>query len=232
MVETARLDWRHDGRVSELAFFAAEGPAHLSPAEQLATLVDDCAEALAKRELTLENLVHQRVWLRDRTVRDAIDGPRRILLGDDRRAPSSSFISAAHFKSGGAVAVELLAQRPEAPSQRRLVDFVPPRRYAWYLLQDGWLHFSGMAEAGDGLPAQFDAACAAIEDGLAAEGRDWRHVSHTRLFLERGKGEEHWLRQSFAQRSGLLATAARFDWVDGLASSNKHLEIEAVARPA
>ena len=147
--------------------------------------------------MTLESVVHQRIWLRDRDLRDTIDGPRRTMLG----------------------------------GARRLVDFTPRRRYAWYLTQDGWQHFSGMAEPGETLGEQFDSACGEIERGLAVEGRGWTAVTQARLFLERGQGEEGWLRDMLHKRAGLAADRIAFDWVDSLASTNKHLEIEAVARP-
>lgn len=231
MIDSAPLDWPHGGRSTELWRLSGEGQAGLSPLEQLAALVDDCAALLESRDLALENLVHQRLWLRDRATRAEIDEPRRILLGDARRGASSSFISAARFAEGGDVALDLLVQRPVAQGTRRLVDFAPPRRYAWYLLQDGWQHFSGMAEPGTSLVLQFDAACGEIERGLAAEGRGWTALTEARLFLQRGKGDEVWLRQAFARRSGLAPARIAFDWVDGLASTDKHLEIEAVARP-
>ena len=147
--------------------------------------------------MTLESVVHQRIWLRDRDLRDTIDGPRRTMLD----------------------------------GARRLVDFTPRRRYAWYLTQDGWQHFSGMAEPGETLGEQFDSACGEIERGLAVEGRGWTAVTQARLFLERGQGEEGWLRDMLHKRAGLAADRIAFDWVDSLASTNKHLEIEAVARP-
>lgn len=231
MIESAPLSWLHNGRATELWRLSGEGQAGLAPLEQLAGLVDDCAALLAGQELALENLVHQRLWLRERSMRAKIDEPRRILLGEARRAASSSFISAARFAKGGDVALDLLVQRPVDHGSRRLVEFAPPRRYAWYILQDGWQHFSGMAETAANLPMQFDAACEEIERGLIAEGRHWATVTEAHLFLERGTGDEAWLRQSFAKRSGLAPSRIAFDWVDGLASTDKHLEIEAIARP-
>ena len=231
MIESAPLSWFHDGRATELWRLSGEGQAGLAPLEQLAGLVDDCAALLAGQELALENLVHQRLWLRDRAMRAEIDAPRRILLGDARRAASSSFFSATRFAKGGDVALDLLVQRPVDRGSRRLVDFIPPRRYAWYLLQDGWQHFSGMAETAANLSMQFDAACGEIERGLIVEGRDWAALTEAHLFLERGRGDEAWLRRAFAMRSGLAPSRIVFDWVDGLASIDKHLEIEAVARP-
>jgi len=231
VIESTPLVWLHDGRSTALWRLSGEGQAGLAPLEQLAVLVDDCAVLLAKQELALENLVHQRLWLRDRAMRAEIDEPRRILLGEARRAASSSFISAARFAQGGDVALDLLVQRPVDRGSRRLVDFTPPRRYAWYLLQDGWQHFSGMAETGASLVLQFDAACGEIERGLLSEGRGWDALTEAHLFLQRGRGDEAWLRQAFAKRSGLAPPRIAFDWVDGLASADKHLEIEAVARP-
>jgi enamine deaminase RidA (YjgF/YER057c/UK114 family) len=231
MIACARLQWPLDGQTADFFNLTGEGPAGLSPLEQLTTLVDAFVSALAAQQMTLETVVHQRVWLRDRALRDSVDGPRRTMLGGARRAASSSFFSASRFRAGSSVALELLAQRPIAGGERRLVDFTPPRRYAWYLMQDGWQHFSGMAEPGASLAEQFESACEEIERGLAAEGRDWKAVMQARLFLERGQGDESWLRHLFRKRAGLAADKVAFDWVDSLASPNKHLEIEAVARP-
>ncbi|MFN4282851.1 MAG: hypothetical protein ACK4NA_09450 [Alphaproteobacteria bacterium] len=231
MINVIRQRWSHGGVDADLWALSGEGPAHLPPAGQLAALVDAAGAVLARHGLSLDNLVHQRLWLRERGMRDEIDGVRRDLLRGPRRCASSSFYCAARMRAGGGVALDLLTQSPTGRRARRIVDFAPPRRYAWYLLQDGWQHFSGMAESADGVAAQFDAACGQIERGLAAEGRDWRCVTQARLFLERGQGEENWLRDAFARRSGLAAETVAFDWVDGLASADKHLEIEAVARP-
>lgn len=231
MIDSARLRWSNGGVDADLVALSGEGPAHLPPAGQLAALVDEASTLLGREGLSLENLVHQRLWLRERGLREEIDGARRDLLGGARRCASSSFYCAARIRSGASVVLDLLAQHPTARGARRIVDFAPPRRYAWYLLQDGWQHFSGMAESANGIAAQFDAACGQIERGLAAEGRGWRAATAARLFLERGQGEENWLRKAFAERSGLAPNLVAFDWVDGLASTDKHLEIEVVARP-
>lgn len=231
LIDSARLTWRYNDYVSEFVRIVAEAPGDEPPALQLAALTDACAEQAKAHDLTLENIVHHRLWLRRQETRAETDEPRAILLGGERRAASSSFISAARFRGGGDVALDLLLQRPRDGGERRIVDFAPPRRYAWYLLQDGWQHFSGMAEQGEDTAGQFAAACDAVERGLAEEGRDWQLAANAHLFLQRGHGDEAWLRDSFARRSGMPPDLIRFDWVEALASPDKHLEIEAIIRP-
>lgn len=228
MIRTAHR-WQAGSRATELVGLTGEGDAALSPADQLAALVAAAEAALAPDGLSLDDLVYQRLWLRDRALRGEIDGPRAALLGGRRRCASSSFMDRSRLRAGGAVALDLLIQKP-AGGERRLVEFDPPRRYAWYLMRDGWQHVSGMAETGDGLEAQFAAAAAAVEDALAAEGRGWAQVTAVRLFLERGEGSEDWLRDNLINRSKIDHQIIDFKYVDGLASAEKHLEIEVTAR--
>jgi hypothetical protein len=231
VIQSARQNWRYGDYFSEFVRLSGEATGDEPPALQLAALVDSCEETAESFGLTLENIVHHRLWLRSHAARAEVDEPRAVLLGGARRAASSSFVSAARFREDGAVALDLLLQRPRDGGTRRLVDFAPPRRYAWYLLQDDWQHFSGMAEQGQDLAAQFRTACDVIEDGLAAEGRNWALAIGAHLFLQHGRGDEIWLRNSFARRSGMADDLILFDWVDALASPAKHLEIEIVVRP-
>ena len=207
-----------------------EGQPGLSAAAQLAGILQACDRDLAGAGLALENGVRHRVWTRSRAARDASNDARARLIAGQRRCATSSFIDAGRFISGADVALELLAQVPAARAERRLVDFAPPRRYAHYLVQDGLVFVSGMAESGDGLVQQFERALAEVRRALDLESLQWTNVLSASLFIERGTADAAWLMRRFADAlPGPLADVT-CEEVDGLASTDKHLEIEVTAR--
>lgn len=207
-----------------------EGRRNRSAAEQLADVFASFDQQLLGLGLTLENAVRHRLWTRDRPARDATNEIRASLITGNRRCATSSFISRDIFASDGDVAVELIAQIPALTPHRRLVDFTPPRRYAHYIVQDGLLFLSGMAEEGATLDEQFDRAFAEVRRAMTLEKIDWPDVLSAGLFIERGQGEPRWLLNRFRAAVPVVVPYVDCTPVDGLASSGKHLEIEITAR--
>lgn len=208
----------------------AEGAPDRTPADQLAGVLEGCDRRLRDIGLSLENAVRHRLWTRDRRARDESNDIRARLIAGNRRCATSSFIDRDRFASAGDVAVELWAQLPASTPRRRLIDFDPPRRYARYLVQDGLFHLSGMAEPGATIDTQFDNAFGEVVRAMAMEKVAWADVLSASLFIERGQGEPQWLIERFRQAAGTDVPFVECEPVDGLASIDKHLEIEITAR--
>lgn len=206
-----------------------EGQPGATPADQLAGVLSALDADLREVGLSLENAVRHRIWTRDRAIREGTNDVRASLITGQRRCATSSFIDAGRFVSSGDVAVELLAQYPDAANRRRLVDFDPPRRYARYLAQDGMMFASGMAEPGASIEEQFSNAMAEIARSMRRESVAWRDVLSAQLFIERGHGEPAWLMNRLRQAAGGELPYLDCEEVDGLASPDKHLEIEITA---
>lgn len=221
-----QIVWGGHGLVS----LYGEGRRSRSAAEQLADVFAAIDQQLLGLGLTLENAVRHRIWTRDRPAREASNEIRASLIAGNRRCATSSFISRDIFASDGDVAVELIAQIPALTPHRRLVDFDPPRRYAYYIVQDGLLFLSGMAEEGATLDEQFDRAFAEVRRAMTIEKIDWSDVLSAGLFIERGQGEPGWLLNRFRAAVPVAVPYVDCTPVDGLGSPGKHLEIEITAR--
>jgi enamine deaminase RidA (YjgF/YER057c/UK114 family) len=221
-----QIVWADHGLVS----LYGEGRRTRSAAEQLADVFAAFDQRLMGLGLTLENAVRHRLWTRDRQTREASNEIRASLITGNRRCATSSFISRDIFASDGDVAVELIAQIPAITPHRRLVDFDPPRRYAHYIVQDGLLFLSGMAEDGATLDEQFDSAFAEVRRAMTLEKVDWPDILSAGLFIERGQGEARWLLNRFRAAVPVAVPYVDCTPVDGLASPGKHLEIEITAK--
>lgn len=207
-----------------------EGAAGKAPDAQLAGIVDELDSALRSVGLSLETAVRHRVWTRDRQAREATNDARARLITGNRRCATSSFIDSRRFVSAADVAMELVAQYPGRDNRRRLVDFEPPRRYAHYLVQDGLFFMSGMAESGATLDEQFDKAFGEVRHGMSMEGVSWHDVLSASLFIERGHGDPAWLIERLRNAVPVALPYVACEQVDGLASADKHLEIEITAK--
>lgn len=197
---------------------------------QIGTLIGEASAALAAQGLALDNAVLHRIFASDRESREGIYETRARLLAGAQRTASSSFVATAKLAPEAMIALEMIAFLPKNPKSRRIVEFDPPRRYAHYVVQDGWQFLSGMAEGGNNMDAEFARSLRAVETALGREKTNWSRVTEITIFLERGHGSLGWLRERLA--NALPAHRARLTVipVDGLASTDKHIEIEAVAR--
>ena len=111
----------------ELVTIRAEsrpGPA----VEQFSALLDEAEIILGHRQLTLDDAVFTRFWLRDRAIGEPLREVRKRRFDGNRRTASSSFYSTSHIFGAGDVSMDLYAFRAQKPDTRRLVDFNPPRR--------------------------------------------------------------------------------------------------------
>ena len=223
MVQSKSHYWQ--GR--ELVALSGEG-ATGTPPQQLEELVRNCWTALDAHGLAPGDVVFTRLWMRERRDAAALAEVRERLLRGPARSASSSFYSHEHFIGAGAVALEMWAFRASAQHTRRIVDFTPARRYAHYMIQDDWLFLSGMAEEGDTMDQQFDRAFAEAQRALDAERLTWRDVTEATMFLERGRADIEWFRQRFVSAVKPLLRMS-FEYVDGLATPTKNLEIEIIA---
>lgn len=217
----------HYWRGTELVSLYGEGTSG-TPAQQLEDLVQRSWTALGAHGLAAGDVVFTRLWMRDRNDASGLAEVRERVLRGPARSASSSFYSHDHFIGNGAVALELFAFRAAVPQTRRIVDFTPARRYAHYMMQDNWLFLSGMAEEGDTMDQQFDKAFAEVQRALDLEKLTWRDVTEATMFLERGRADIEWFRKRFVGAVKPLPRMS-FEYVDGLATPTKNLEIEIIA---
>lgn len=220
-----RMTWAGHSLVS----LYGEGDPKRTPAEQLTDVFATLDRELTELGLSLDNGVRHRIWTSSREAREASNGVRAELITGNRRCATSSFISRDVISSGGDVAVEMIAQVPAATPVRRLVVFFPPRRYARYLVQDGLMFVSGMAEEGASMDAQFANAMGEIAVAMRQESVTWDNVFSAQLFIERGDTDPTWLLNRFREAVGGGLPHLDCEEVDGLASPGKHLEIEITA---
>lgn len=221
-----QITWAHHALVS----LYGEGRHGHTPAVQLTDVFGRLDRQLREAGLSLENAVRHRLWTRDRRTRDETNEMRASLISGNRRCATSSFISRDIFAGDGDVAVELIAQIPAAIPHRRLVDFEPARRYAHYLIQDGLLFLSGMAEEGATLDAQFGNAFHEVTRAMRIENIAWDAVLSASLFIERNFENPAWLLERFRTAAPVAVPYVECTVVDGLASPGKHLEIEITAK--
>ena len=202
-----------------------------TPAEQLEQLLDQAEAALAKLSLTLEAVVLTRFWIRERGPGEDIRSVRSRRLTGLHRSATSTFYSETHFMGPGQVAIDLIALKHPIPESRRLVDFDPPRRYAHYQMHNGWLFASGMAEVAPDPESQFVALFAQLELALNSEGKGWEDVILARIYTEKGFAERTWaLDRLLSAIPGEPPEMITAETVSGLASTNKNLEIEIIAK--
>lgn len=214
----------------ELATIKAEsrpGPS----VEQFSALLDEAETMLSHYQLTLDDAVFTRFWLRDRATGEQLREVRQRRFDGNRRTASSSFYSTSHIFGAGDVSMDLYAFSAQKPDTRRLVDFSPPRRYAHYMMQDGWMFLSGMAEEAPDLQAQFDAALKQVSNAMNREKKSWSKVVEATLFIEAAQAPTEWMWKAFKKSVPAIPPRISIEPVDGLASTTKHLEIEIICAP-
>jgi enamine deaminase RidA (YjgF/YER057c/UK114 family) len=201
-----------------------------SPAEQTQQLLTDIGHACETLGGSLSDLVFIRFWMRSRGISNDVRAVRRKLIDDKERTASSSFFSTSVFKGSGDVRIDALYCPDHRNSVRKPVEFDPPRRYLHYLARGNGLFTSGMAEAGVSVEEQCQKNLAWLDEALQAEGFQWSNVCQLNLFRERGQSID-WapVLSALATRNDPEATIITLFDVDGLASPDKHLEIELIA---
>src|SRR5262249_53051081 len=86
------------------------------------------------------------------------------------------------------VAIDILVLRGATGGPKRIVDFAEPRRYPHFVVRDGLVFVSGMAELAPTLDEQLAGAVAQIRLAMSREGFTWGEVIEARVFLQRGQG--------------------------------------------
>ncbi|MEX0603574.1 MAG: hypothetical protein WD623_07475 [Marinobacter sp.] len=201
-----------------------------SPAEQTEQLLIDLGFACETLGGSLSDLVFIRFWMRSRAISKEVRAVRRKLIDDKERTASSSFFSTTVFQGPGDIRINALYCPDHRNSARKPVEFDPPRRYLHYLAHGNGLFTSGMAEAGVSIEEQCQKSLAWLDEALQAEELQWSNVCQLNLFRERGQNID-WapVLSTLATRNDPEATVITLFDVDGMASPDKHLEIELIA---
>jgi len=184
---------------------------------------------LKSHGLSLDNTARIRVWGRDRDARTLATAARLKILTGNRKAASSSFISAEWFDSDATAGLELLAMRPMTPgAERQPVDFEPPRNYLCYLRYDSVLFYSGFTSDAPTLEEQVPDVIGTLANAFAISGASWSKVIKLSILLDRTQKLEV-LRNLLAQGPKLDVPEVEVSVVDGFAGEKYLLEIEATA---
>jgi enamine deaminase RidA (YjgF/YER057c/UK114 family) len=224
-MKTKRFNWL--GR--EFVEIIGEGKAGAPPDSAANDLFRQFDAELKAHGLSLDNTARIRVWGRDKDARTLATAARSKILTGERRAASSSFISAEWFDSDATAGLELLALRPVNPlTERRPVDFEPARNYLCYLRYDSVLFFSGFTSDAATLEEQVPDVLRTLANALAVSGASWSKVVKLSILLDRKQKLEA-LRKLLAQGPKIEVPEMEISFVDGFAGEKYLLEIEATA---
>jgi hypothetical protein len=213
----------------EFVAIIGEGATGAPPDRAAHDLFAQFETELKMYQLSLDHTARIRVWGKDRQARTLATAARSKVLAGNRRAASSSFISAEWFDSDASAGLELLALRPRSQTARRAaVDFEPARNYLCYLDYDGLLFFSGFTSEAAVLEQQAAEVLETIGLALGRAEADWPQVVKLSALVQRGHSVDP-VRQAL-ERAGLLnIPEIEFTFVDGFAGEKYFLEIEATA---
>jgi enamine deaminase RidA (YjgF/YER057c/UK114 family) len=187
-------------------------------------------QELKTHGLSLENTVRTRLWGSDREARNLGTAARSKILTGKTKASSSSYISPSRFDSDARVALDLLAMRPSrADTERRPVEFQPPRNYLCYLRYDSFVFLSGYTSDAETLEDQVSQVGNAVAGGLIVAGTQWDKLIKVSLFLHRTQNLET-LKELLRQAPPVPDNfQIEFGFVDGYAGEKSLLEVEATA---
>lgn len=213
----------------EFVFLCGEARPLPAVAEQTEDLFRRFEAELKKSDLSLDNVARVRIWARDREARNLATVARaRILTGRNRPA-SSSYISAGHFASESRVAVDLLAMWPaQTTPNREAVDFAPARNYLSHLCYDSMVFVSGFTSQAGNIDEQVPAVLADLSNTLKSASTDWNRVVRLSVFVEKTQNLNR-LKSLLTCTDQADPGKTEFSFVDGFASEQSLLEIEATA---
>lgn len=201
-----------------------------SPSEQMCFVLTELQRECGRLGGTMSDLVFARFWMRSRAYSKEVRAVRTALLDQHTRISTSSFYDNSVFAGNGDIRVEALFCKPGGSRNRKTIEFDPPRRYLHYLAQSNGLFTSGMAEPGATTTDQADACLELLTQALEAERMTWHDVLFIQVFIERGQCiDPETVFTKLKQRCDLNNVMVSVMDVDGLASENKHLEIEVIA---
>lgn len=222
-----QLEWIH--RDAQRFLVIRDQQSGNGPAGLLEPVMDRIAAVAGQQGCTLADAVFHRLWTSTREVREACAAPRAKYFSGENRTASSSFISQVRAPGAFSVAVDVMVLVGAAQGGKRVVDFEPPRRYAHYAVAPDTLVLSGMAESGPTVEAQFTRSLQQIELAFGRERASWPSTWQVNAFLETGYGNLADVKTRLEQTLAVRPERIAIEFVDGLASSDKHLEIEAIA---
>lgn len=213
----------------EFVALSSEGVAGAAASDQAAGIFARFDDSLGGHGLSLADTVRTRLWGRDRAARDAGSAVRSELLAGMARAAGSSYIAPDRFESGAAVALDLVALRPDpADGRKTLKEYDPPRTPLRYLVRGPVVVLSGVSSGRTSLADQVAEVLSDIAGSLADAGTSWRHAAMVSFYLHQS--------QEIAELEGLFAAAVdapcpdrEYVLVAGYSSLGKLIEIEVTA---
>jgi enamine deaminase RidA (YjgF/YER057c/UK114 family) len=214
----------------EFVEIVGEGKPEAPPENATNELFRQFEAVLQLHNLTLDNTARIRVWGRDRDARTLATAARSKILTGQRKAASSSFISAQWFDSHASAGLDLLAMRAINPdAERRPVDFEPARNYLCYLRYDSILFYSGFTSDAPTLEEQVPDVMRTLRNAFGESGASWDKVVKLSILLDRTQKLET-LRNLLAQGPHANVPEVEISFVDGFAGEKYLIEIEATAK--
>jgi enamine deaminase RidA (YjgF/YER057c/UK114 family) len=213
----------------EFVSISGESTSGGTPAEQAQELFRRFDGELRGMGLSLENTVRTRLWGKDRDSRNRGSAERVKVLSGKSRSASSSYIAPVHFDGDGAVAIDLIAMKPDRPSdQKTLREYDPPIVPLRYLTYGSLVFLSGVTTEKGDLGAQLTDILPRIEASLNDAGSSWDDAALVSFYLHRTHQVEQ-LADLFNDIVQADIPAMEYAFVDGYSSEGKLVEIEVTA---
>ena len=175
------------------------------------------------------NIVRSRIFARDANARRIASDLRVEMLKGALRAASSSYIDPARLPEGVNVAVDLIAARAPAETQKIAREYEPPIAPPMFVRLGDMIYVSGCTDTSDGFDPQIANIRTYIARNLDAAGAAWSNVigvnAHVSRTIDLG---EAWIKLNglFTDLAGPMTLSP----VDGYSAPEKLIEIEATAR--
>lgn len=175
------------------------------------------------------NIVRSRIFARDANARRIASDLRVEMLKGALRAASSSYIDPARLPDAANVAVDFIAARAPAETQKIAREYEPPIAPPMFVRLGDMIYVSGCTDTSAGFDAQIGNIRTYIARNLDAAGASWSNIIGVNAHVSRKID----LSQAWLKLNGLfpeLAGSISLSPVDGYSAPEKLIEIEATAR--
>ena len=212
----------------EFVSLSWEGNGEGTIADEAAHLFGNFRDWLNRFQMTLDNTVRTRMFVRDFDTWRVATVERAKILSGQARSVSSSHVRPERLGAKPRIGVDLLAMRSPANGEHKILKEYEPQTVVLRRLTWGNLVFlSGVTDmTHPTLDQQFPVIIERLTDTLADAGVSWPHVARASFFLHR---DESWheLQERLAKAVDLRRASLDYTFVD--TRQGKRLEIELTA---
>src|SRR5262249_39369883 len=171
----------------EFVSLSWEGNGEGTIAEEAAELFGSFRDWLSRFQMTLDNTVRTRMFVRDIDTWRVATVERANILSGQARSVSSSHVRPERLGAKPRIGVGLLSMRRPASAEHKVLKEYEPqtvvlRRMTW----SNVVFLSGVTDmTNPTLDQQFPVIIARLTDTLADAGVSWPHVARASFFLHR-----------------------------------------------